>query len=61
MPIVYHRNFKKMLRKMPVSVQEKFYGCLAIFVKTPHNSVFCRAGNEGKQRLGKSGDTQDSF
>lgn len=39
MIVVYHRNFKKMFRKMPVSVQEKFYNCLVLFVKTPHHPV----------------------
>lgn len=37
--VVYHRNFKKMLRKLPVSVQEKFYSGLAVFVKTPHHAI----------------------
>ena len=39
MLIVYHRNFKKMLKKVPSSAQEKFYSCLTVFIKTPHNAI----------------------
>ncbi|MBI5400529.1 MAG: type II toxin-antitoxin system mRNA interferase toxin, RelE/StbE family [Candidatus Yonathbacteria bacterium] len=39
MIVVYHRNFKKMLQKLPVSVQEKFYSSLSIFVKNSHHVI----------------------
>ena len=34
--ITYSRVFKKMLRKQPAVIQEKFYERLAVFVKDPH-------------------------
>ncbi|MBI5798722.1 MAG: type II toxin-antitoxin system mRNA interferase toxin, RelE/StbE family [Candidatus Yonathbacteria bacterium] len=37
--IIYHRNFKKMLRKLPPAVQEKFYKCLVVFLKNPHHVI----------------------
>lgn len=37
MIVVYHRNFKKMFKKVPIAVQEKFYSCLVVFVKNPHH------------------------
>ncbi|MBI3634295.1 MAG: type II toxin-antitoxin system YafQ family toxin [Candidatus Yonathbacteria bacterium] len=39
MVITYSRVFKKMLRKQPAVMQEKFYERLTLFVKNPYHPL----------------------
>lgn len=52
--IVYHRNFKKMLRKLPIAVQEKFYKCLGVFVKNSRHATLGTHSLSGEWVMCKS-------
>ncbi len=37
MDIIFHKNFKKKLKKLPKNIQQKFYECLDLFLKDKFN------------------------
>lgn len=48
MRITYSRVFKKMLRKQPVAIQEKFYERLTLFVKDKSNPLLSNHALSGE-------------
>lgn len=48
MIITYSRVFKKMLRKQPAVIQEKFYERLILFVKDPYSPLLSNHALNGE-------------
>ncbi len=48
MIVTYGRVFKKMLKKQPLAIQEKFYSRLALFVENVHLPLLGNHALNGK-------------
>ena len=48
MIVSYSHAFKKMFRKQPATIQNKFKKRLALFMKNPHHPLLCRHALNGE-------------